>query len=87
MMSGNVCLAVQSYHLQSKCILHEIRNKLLLLTSSILNLLYWYFLLRSPIGGSYTSDVQPSPSHSIEGPTDMSYIHCKHCNKKGNLEN
>ncbi|XP_015367758.1 PREDICTED: phosphoinositide 3-kinase regulatory subunit 4 [Diuraphis noxia] len=32
----------------------------------------------SPIGGSYSSDVQPSPSHSIEGPTDMSYIHYRY---------
>ncbi|XP_050436051.1 phosphoinositide 3-kinase regulatory subunit 4 [Adelges cooleyi] len=32
----------------------------------------------SPVGGSYTFDVQPSPSHSIEGPNDMSYIHYRY---------
>jgi len=80
MMSGNVCLAVQSCRLLSKCILLEIRNRLLLSHQYYIYCIS-IFVLRSPIGGSYTSDVQPSPSHSIEGPTDMSYIHCKHCNK------
>ncbi|XP_050537002.1 phosphoinositide 3-kinase regulatory subunit 4 [Daktulosphaira vitifoliae] len=32
----------------------------------------------SPVGSSYTFDVQPSPSHSIEGPNDMSYIHYRY---------
>lgn len=73
MMSGNVCLVVQSCHL-SKFIPLEIRNGFLLLTSfsNLINFLFY----RSPIGGSFMSDIHPSPSQSIEGPNDMSYIHC-----------
>lgn len=76
MMSGNVCLVVQNQVL-NKCTPREIRNGLFYLPNQYTLYINVFFKLSSPVGGSYTSDVQPSPSHSIEGPTDMSYIHCK----------